>query len=80
MAYTIKGLAKANECESLDCYGLATVWQYWYTCNHNQYGRNHVIKDFKSLRKEDRQKMINWLWLENEYFPEVLDIVRSAIF
>ena len=80
MAYTIKGLAKANDCESFDCYGLATVWQYWYICNHNEYGREHVRKDFKLLRKADRQEMINWLRMENEYFLDVLNIIESAIY
>lgn len=80
MAYTIKGLAKANECESFDCYGLATVWQYWYTCHHNEYGKNHVRNDFKLLRKADRQEMINWLRMENEYFLDVLNIIESAIY
>ena len=80
MAYTIKGLAKANECESLDCYGLAQVWQYWYICNHNEYGKKQVLKDFKSLRKADRQEMINWLRMENEYFLDVLDIIVSALY
>jgi hypothetical protein len=80
MAYTIKGLAKANECESFDCYGLATVWQYWYTCNHNEYGKKHVIDDFKLLRKADRQEMINWLRMENEYFIDVLNIIESALY
>lgn len=80
MAYTIKGLAKANECESLDCYGLASVWQYWYTNNHNSYGREHVINDFKLLRKSERQVMIDWLRMENEYFQDVLDILLSAIY
>ena len=80
MAYTIKGLAKANECESFDCYGLATVWQYWYTCNHNEYGENNVRNDFKLLRKADRQEMINWLRMENEYFGDILDIIVSSIY
>lgn len=80
MAYTIKGLAKANECESFDCYGLATIWQYWYECNHNEYGRNHVRNDFKLLRKADRQEMINWLRINNEYFLDVLNIIESAIY
>ena len=80
MAYTIKGLAKANDCETLDCYGLATVWQYWYTCNHNEYGREHVRRGFKLLRKADRQEMINWLRMENEYFLDVLNIIESAIY
>lgn len=80
MAYTIKGLAKANECETLDEYGLATIWQYWYICNHNQYGREHVIKDFKLLRKAERQKMIDWLRMEDEYFKDVLNIVESALY
>ena len=80
MAYTIKGLAKANDCESFDCYGLATVWQYWYTCNHNEYGKKHVIDDFKLLRKADRQTIINWLRMENKYFLDVLNIIESAIY
>lgn len=80
MAYTIKGLAKANDCESLDCYGLATVWQYWYTCHSNEYGRNMIRKDFKLLRKSDRQEIIDWLRMENEYFSEVLDAIVSKLY
>lgn len=80
MAYTIKGLAKANDCESLDCYGLATVWQYWFDCNQNEYGRKRIREDFKLLRKADRQIMIDWLRMENEYFTEVLNAIMSAIY
>ena len=79
MAYTIKGLAKANECESLDCYGLATLWQYWYTCNHNQYGKNHVINDFKLLRKADRQEMLNFLRVDGN-FGDVLNAIISGLY
>lgn len=58
MAYTIKGLAKANECESLDCYGLAEVWNYWLACNCNDM---QSVNDFKSLRKDDKKEMLNFL-------------------
>lgn len=58
MAYTIKGLAKANECESLDAAGLAEVWNYWLTCNCND---KQSVNDFKRLRKADRQKMLDYL-------------------
>ena len=77
MAYTIKGLAKANECEQ-SAYGLADQWLYWYTCNCG--GRKTIIEDFKSLRKADRQEMINWLRMDNEYFLDVLNIIESAIY
>ena len=33
MAYTIKGLAKANECETHDMYGLASFAQSRQTAN-----------------------------------------------
>ena len=58
MAYTIKGLAKANDCEVLNEYGLAVVWKYWIVNNCNDM---QSVKDFKSLRKEDRNKMMNFL-------------------
>lgn len=58
MAYTIKGLAKANDCEELNEYGLADVWQYWIQCNCCDM---QSVKDFKSLRKKDRKEMMKFL-------------------
>lgn len=80
MAYTITGLAKANDCEYWNCYGLADVWQYWYDCNQNEYGRNHIRKDFKLLRKADRQEMIDFLRMERERYSDVLNAIESAIY
>lgn len=80
MAYTITGLAKANDCEVWNCYGLANVWQYWYDCNQNEYGRNHIRKDFKLLRKADRQEMIDFLRIERERYSDVLNAIESAIY
>ena len=79
MAYTIKGLAKANECESLDCYGLATLWQYWYDCHHNQHGTNNVVSDFKLLRKADRQEMLNFL-ASDAIWADVHTIICANIY
>ena len=58
MAYTIKGLAKANECETHDIYGLAITWNYWFICNCNDM---QCVKDFKRLRKSERRDMLNYL-------------------
>lgn len=58
MAYTIEELAKANDCEELNEYGLADVWQYWIQCNCNDM---QSVNDFKSLRKEDRNEMMKFL-------------------
>ena len=58
MAYTIKGLAKANDCEELNEYGLADVWQYWIQCNCCDM---QSVKDFKSLRKKDSKEMMKFL-------------------
>ena len=58
MAYTIKGLAKANDCETHDMYGLASIWSYWLACNCND---RQSINGFKRLRKADRQQMLNFL-------------------
>ena len=58
MAYTIKGLAKANECEEINEHGLADVWYYWIQCNCNDM---QSVNDFKSLRKEDRNEMMKFL-------------------
>lgn len=80
MAYTIKGLAKANECESLDCYGLAILWQYWYDCNSNEYGRERIRKDYKLLRKADRKEMISWLRMDREYYSDVLNALESILY
>ena len=45
--FTIKGLAKANECETHDMYGLASIWSYWLACNSCD---RQSINDFKRLR------------------------------
>ena len=58
MAYTIKGLAKANECETHDASGLADVWAYWLECNSND---KQSINDFKRLRKEERLSMLHYI-------------------
>ena len=58
MAYTIKGLAKANECESLDCYGLAMIWEYWIECNTCT---KQVINDFLRLNRKERNEMMDFL-------------------
>lgn len=75
MAYTIKGLAKANECENLDEYGLADVWSYWFVCNCG--GRKRIIEDFKSLRKADRQQMLAFLCCEG--YTEVFNYISLNI-
>lgn len=66
MAYTIKGLAKANDCEELNEFGLAQIWSKWleYDCCDQK-----SLNDFKRLRKADRQLMLNLLssdacWVE----------------
>lgn len=58
MAYTIKGLAKANDCEEQNEYGLAQIWSYWLLCNSCD---RQSLNDFKRLRKADRQRMLNFL-------------------
>jgi len=76
MAYTIKGLAKVNECEQ-SIYGLANQWQYWYTCNYG--GREDIVNDFKSLRKADRQEMLDFLRGE-PFYTELYDHIVSHIY
>lgn len=56
--YTIKGLAKANECDELNANGLADVWAYWLECNCND---TQSIENFRKLRKKDRQSMLDYL-------------------
>lgn len=62
MAYTIKGLAKANECEELDESGLAEVWSYWYDCGQ----KKQIAKDFLRLRKSERVVMLQFLSTSEE--------------
>ena len=64
MAYTIKGLAKVNECETYDANGLAEMWDYLYICNCG--GRKSILNDYKLLRKADRKEMLIFL-RENGY-------------
>lgn len=73
MAYTIKGLAKANECENLDVYGLAEVWNYWLACNCND---RQSVNDFKRLRKADRKVMMNFL---RDEYPRLANHILSRI-
>lgn len=75
MAYTIKGLARANECESLDENGLAQAWFYWFVCNYG--GRKTIIADFKRLRKAERMKMLGFLRSE---FSQIYDYIVSHIY
>ena len=74
MAYTIKGLAKANECENK--YGLADLWNYWLACNVND---KQSINDFKSLRKADRQQMLGLLRSEPFYSELYNHIINNII-
>lgn len=76
MAYTIKGLAKANECETFDAAGLAALWHYWYICNVND---KQSINDFKRLRKEDRKKMLGFLRTESFYAELYNHIINNII-
>lgn len=73
MAYTIKGLAKANECETCDIYGLAETWNYWLVCNCNDM---QCVKDFKRLRKSERKDMMNFLRSE---FPELANHILNHV-
>lgn len=73
MAYTIKGLAKANDCETHDMYGLASIWSYWLACNCND---RQSVNDFKRLRKEDRKEMMNFLRSE---YPTLANHILSHI-
>jgi hypothetical protein len=61
--YTIKGLAKANECEEQNEYGLAQVWNYWLLCNCCD---KQSVNDFKRLTKKERQRMLDFLRTEYE--------------
>ena len=76
MAYTIKGLAKANECETFDAAGLAATWHYWHICNVND---RHSVNDFKSLRKEDRRQMLGFLRTE-PFYSELYNHIINNIF
>lgn len=73
MAYTIKGLAKANECESADMYGLAGVWNYWLTCNCND---SQCVRDFLRLNKKDRKEMMAFL---QEEYPALANHIAIGI-
>lgn len=82
MAYTIKGLAKANECETHDIYGLASIWNYWLACNVCD---RQSINDFKRLRKADRQQMLNflasdaaWADIHTHTFAQIYSETKSA--
>lgn len=75
MAYTIKGLAKANECEQ-NIYGLADQWLYWYTCDVND---KQSINDFKRLRKADKHEMLCFLRSEPFYSELYNHIINNII-
>lgn len=73
MAYTIKGLAKANGCELLTKCALADIWYYWIQCNCNDM---QSVNDFKSLRKNDRTEMMRFLRRDS---PEVANHILDRI-
>ena len=73
MAYTIKGLAKANECETFDANGLASLWNYWLVCNSND---RQSVEDFKRLRKKDRTYMLGYVCY---FFPELHQHILKVI-
>lgn len=73
MAYTIKGLAKAYDCEEENEYGLADVWQYWIKCNCSDM---QSVNRFKELRKSDRKEMMNFLRRE---YPDVANHILARI-
>ena len=75
MAYTIKGLAKANECVTYDACGLAEVWNYWLLCNCND---KQSVNDFKRLRIKDRGIMIHFL--QENGFEELEKHILKHIF
>ena len=62
MAYTIKGLAKANECEEQNECGLSEVWAYWYNCGQ----KKQIARDFLRLRKSERIVMLQFLSASEE--------------
>lgn len=66
MAYTIKGLAKANECNSHDAYGLTDTWIYWFNCGR----KKQVLADYERLNRNARREMISVL---KEISPDVAD-------
>lgn len=72
--YTIKGLAKANECEEQNEYGLAQVWNYWLACNCCD---KQSINDFNRLQKRGKQKMLNFLARE---YKGLFDHIVKHIF
>lgn len=74
--YTIAQLAKVNECESYDAEGLASVWNYWLTCNCND---KQSVNDFKSLHKADRQQMLCFLHCEPFYSELYNHIINNVI-
>lgn len=71
MAYTIKGLAKANGVKERG--ELADVWEYWIQCNCNDM---QSVNDFKRLRKKDRKEMMNLL---RAAWPEVANHILDRI-
>ena len=76
MAYTIKGLAKANECENQNAAGLADIWNYWLACNCND---KQSINDFKRLRKADRQEMLDFL-RSDSFYSELYNHIVNHIY
>ena len=76
MAYTIKGLAKANECKTNDAQELADLWNYWLTCNRNDL---QSINDFNSLRKADKREMLSFLCSDPIYSELYNHIINNII-
>lgn len=74
MAYTIKGLAKVNDCSTFDASGLAELWYYWLACNVCD---RQSINDFKRLRKADRKEMLDFLRCDPSYIKLYNHIINN---
>lgn len=62
--FTIKGLARANGSETLDAYGLAAQWDYWFTCNCND---RQCVGEYNLLREEQKREMLLTLAGDERY-------------
>ena len=71
---TIAELAKENECEQENAYGLAEIWDYWVTCNSCD---KQSINEWKSLENDEQEIMFN---VAEENFPTLYRHLKKYLF
>ena len=73
--YTIKGLAKANDCAEHDILHLAYIWEYWRLCGQP----TQALNDFMRLNKKSKYLMMCYL-SESDMYQKLYKYIANNYF